>query len=186
MSGFDAALVGAVIAFIGFFISELDHPKRLRLIAAIFVICVTGLLALAWYANWETVVPLPRRHTVDTVTNNSASETEQNATPNGTQVSTTEEDITIDQALHRLRQGIDNLIAQVLIYGILIGVVVQMIKDLRNNNSRILACIRRPGLRCRRLQSTKDCGAPSPRPERRILRHNCGPYYCASPKSLFR
>ena len=54
-------------------------------------------------------------------------------------------------------------------------------KDLRNNNSRILACLHRPGLRCRRLQSTKDCGAPPPCPERRILRHNCASYYCASP-----
>ena len=33
-----------------------------------------------------------------------------------------------------------------------------------NNNPRTLACLRRPGLRCRRLQSTKDCSAPSPRP----------------------
>ena len=38
-------------------------------------------------------------------------------------------------------------------------------------------------LRRQRNHLAKDCGAPSPRPERRILRHNCGPYYCASPKN---
>ena len=130
MSGFDAALVGAVIAFIGFFISELDHPNRLRLIAAIFVICITGLLVLAWYANWETVIPLPNRHTVDTIPINPVGDTDQTIPTSGTPSDTTGEEISIDQALHRIRQGIDNLIAQILIYGILIGVVVQMIKSL--------------------------------------------------------
>ena len=134
MSGFDATLIGAIISFIILFLSELDHPNRLKLIAVIFAVCIIALLSVAWCVGWETVVPLPQRPSSVTTSNTPNADETQNIeysnNRDGTNAPNISSDITVEQALSALKRWIDNLIMQILVYGILIGVVVKMIKSL--------------------------------------------------------
>ena len=114
MSAFDATLVATVVAFILFLVGEQDAGRRKAALLILIGVIVT-LIILAYFAGWATIL-IPGRAPVSVP---------ESVTPSPAASG----DITMDQAVSRIKRGIDDFITNLLVYGIMIGVVVSMIKS---------------------------------------------------------